>query len=480
MGTANQANQGHEAHEAPSAPDEKLVQEKYRKAAVIVSAGLVLVLAFAAAAAACAALCSTALTCSVSPLSMALRGSGNHPGGHIDTASAPGSNGGSCPVQYAVTMRTRHEEDASVNVTAPLLLGGAAVACTCGCQPRDSLWSESCRMDPTSRTTWGLCEPQQRRALVELATNLYNGSMLQFHPCDLYQLIKGRTLWLIGDSHMKSTYTAIRCIMLDFWDHSQGECAASSDPAQQLELHKAELYAPRNLSLAEITEPRCIHLIGGGRICFLHAVRGEVLVSGNNKKPGVLELIQQRQLAGGDDVFYASTGRWYTHNCTGFEVPPYNSSLNALGLHYKETRADWPHLFYAVPPFDHTTCNIAFDYTKEAACPAAGNGSSIDLYNRITSYAHAILERQGVYVIDYMNMTQPLDWAHLGHTRSFKNAIDCLHYCRPGIPEMDVWFLYTAMKQQGVKPLTRSVVDTTADRSTFQTDLPCTPVKPFL
>jgi len=53
-------------------------------------------------------------------------------------------------------------------------------------------------MDPTSRTTWGLCEPQQRRALVELATNLYNGSMLQFHPCDLYQLIKGRTLWLIG------------------------------------------------------------------------------------------------------------------------------------------------------------------------------------------------------------------------------------------------------------------------------------------
>lgn len=82
---------------------------------------------------------------------------------------------------------------------------------------------------------------------------------------------------------MKSTYTAIRCTMLDFWDHSQGECAASSDSAQQLELHRAELFGPRNLSLSEITEPRCIHLIGGGRICFLHAVRGEVLVSGNNK-----------------------------------------------------------------------------------------------------------------------------------------------------------------------------------------------------
>jgi len=59
------------------------------------------------------------------------------------------------------------------------------------------------------------------------------------------------------------------------------------------------------------------------------------------QKPGVLELIQQRQLAGGDDVFYASTGRWYTHNCTGFEVPPYNSSLNALGLHYKVSGSNY-------------------------------------------------------------------------------------------------------------------------------------------
>ncbi len=53
-------------------------------------------------------------------------------------------------------------------------------------------------MDPHSRTTWGLCESQQRPALVDLAANISNGSMLQFNPCDLYQLIKGRTLWLIG------------------------------------------------------------------------------------------------------------------------------------------------------------------------------------------------------------------------------------------------------------------------------------------
>jgi hypothetical protein len=45
---------------------------------------------------------------------------------------------------------------------------------------------------------------------------------------------------------------------------------------------------------------------------------------------------------------------------------------------------------------------------------------------------------------------------------------------------MDVWHLYTAMKQRGIKPLSRSVVDTTADSSTYQTNLPCTRLKPFL
>lgn len=135
---------------------------------------------------------------------------------------------------------------------------------------------------------------------------------------------------------MKSTYTAIRCIMLDFWDHSQGECAASSDAQQQLQLHKAELFAPRNLSLIDMTEPRCIHLLGGGRICFLHAVRGEVMVSNNSTKPGVLEVVQQQQqLASSDDIFYVSTGRWYTHNCSGFEVPVYNASLWSLASHYQ-------------------------------------------------------------------------------------------------------------------------------------------------
>lgn len=45
---------------------------------------------------------------------------------------------------------------------------------------------------------------------------------------------------------------------------------------------------------------------------------------------------------------------------------------------------------------------------------------------------------------------------------------------------MDVWFLYNAMKQQGIKPLSRSVVDATAESGTYQTDFKCMRIKPFL
>lgn len=57
------------------------------------------------------------------------------------------------------------------------------------------------------------------------------------------------------------------------------------------------------------------------------------------------------------------------------------------------TKEQWPHLFFGVPPFDHTTCNPAFDYKKEAACPVAGNGSSVDIYQNISNWAHDILSR---------------------------------------------------------------------------------------
>lgn len=106
--------------------------------AVLVYAGLVLVAA-AALIGVVGVLCSTALQCTVSPLSLRLRSSGQHQSSPAASPRPDSSSwaGSSCPVQYN-TLKT--QQDASVNVSAPLLLGGAAAACTAGCQPRNSMW----------------------------------------------------------------------------------------------------------------------------------------------------------------------------------------------------------------------------------------------------------------------------------------------------------------------------------------------------
>jgi hypothetical protein len=77
-----------------------------------------------------------------------------------------------------------------------------------------------------------------------------------------------------SDSHTKNTFSALRCFMLDFWDHNQGECQASSIQLLQQQLEKAALRGH-----IYNTPPRCLHLIGGGRICLVHSPIGTTLLN---------------------------------------------------------------------------------------------------------------------------------------------------------------------------------------------------------
>lgn len=40
-------------------------------------------------------------------------------------------------------------------------------------------------------------------------------------PCDLFRQIRGRTLWVIGDSMSKDLTKALKCFMLEFFDLHQ-------------------------------------------------------------------------------------------------------------------------------------------------------------------------------------------------------------------------------------------------------------------
>jgi hypothetical protein len=85
---------------------------------------------------------------------------------------------------------------------------------------------------------------------------------------------------------MRFIYQALRCFMLDFWDHSLGECAATPNQGLLKELFQA---ADTNLTSVmghhALTDmPGCVHLLAGGRICWISSVRGEEFSA---SQPGV-------------------------------------------------------------------------------------------------------------------------------------------------------------------------------------------------
>lgn len=88
------------------------------------------------------------------------------------------------------------------------------------------------------------------------------------------------------------------------------------------------------------------------------------------QKPGVLELVQQRQLASPDDAFYVSTGRWYTHNCSDFEAPLFNRSMWALSTHYQVRHGCQHTRDRPVTPADSTKHNMQHLWPQHRASAA--------------------------------------------------------------------------------------------------------------
>jgi hypothetical protein len=85
---------------------------------------------------------------------------------------------------------------------------------------------------------------------------------------------------------MRYMYYALRCFMLDFWDHSKGECAATPDKALLKELFQAaDTNHTSVMGHQAITDmPGCVYLLAGGRLCWISSVRGEEFSA---SQPGV-------------------------------------------------------------------------------------------------------------------------------------------------------------------------------------------------
>ena len=123
-------------------------------------------------------------------------------------ASRPQSGDG-CPKPY-----TRQAiEDIRTKKARPYLFGGSRTPCD-SCH--EGQVAEFCQFLRPPNDQWKVrdpaldlihpkhtCDKERQEQIVEWALRMDLHGMLQFTPCDLWPLVKQRSLWIVGDSEVR-------------------------------------------------------------------------------------------------------------------------------------------------------------------------------------------------------------------------------------------------------------------------------------
>jgi hypothetical protein len=138
--------------------------------------------------------------------------------------------------------------------------GGGEFDCA---NPLPYRWQHFCTFDRAAGGGWAaymVCDETRQQSVVDYYRSKRDvpnlAAMLAFSPCDLWPLIRGRTLWVVGDSHSYDLYHALACFLGGLWDYQfegplpyAGEEAAFAHLAAHVEHYKP----PECLPLAEGT-----------------------------------------------------------------------------------------------------------------------------------------------------------------------------------------------------------------------------------
>ena len=124
-------------------------------------------------------------------------------------------------------------------------------------------WAQFCEFDRAAGGGWAaylVCDEAKQASVIDY----YRGkaavpnldAMLVFSPCQLWPLIRGRTLWVVGDSHSYDLFHAAACFLAGLWDHGfEGKFPFEGEEEgfAHLEAHVEHYKPPECLALAEGT-----------------------------------------------------------------------------------------------------------------------------------------------------------------------------------------------------------------------------------
>ena len=268
-------------------------------------------------------------------------------------------------------------------------------------------------------------EWEQKKVIKQLVDKGTAGSpgmqeMLTLTPCDLWPWLRGRTLWLVGDSMMQQMSKAAICFMYEFWDLNIKPLDNTTKAAGLYQEYLGEF---------------CIEMPEESRICHLRV----------NTVANLTQRVLPnfRKFTGkASDLMVVNVGIWYSR------PSHYEQDMAAFAEYFTAHKYDLPFIVWRdnaaqhfatatgefglrlAMPFVCKPLNVTLqtDNTlipqQESDPAAAQEIVQGGFRNRI---ANPVISSLGIPIIQTWNLSVPM-WEYYHHVAE---KGDCTHSCHP-------------------------------------------------
>lgn len=267
-----------------------------------------------------------------------------------------------------------------------------------------------------------------------------------FTPCELFQRIRGRTLWLLGDSQTLHFYYAVECLLREFAPSLQ-----RTDPLPSPKLVKQLTTATLFLCYEPYpVPPICLELAHGTRVCMVRADTAAVMAG------TVLPLLAQHSPGFKEDLVVLNTGLHYYDDVTckadkgdSCQVPGTDSTyvrdLQLLADYRAANRASLPHIIWMDTPVQHFpgTGNFAGKFRAKECEP-------LEAWKQGDPVARA----GGTWNVAAAPLVESLADAHLRTWNASVHLWDshmpgeCTHWCQPSAYHLWTYLLNGVLRDE--------------------------------
>ncbi|KAK9793163.1 hypothetical protein WJX73_000443 [Symbiochloris irregularis] len=288
-----------------------------------------------------------------------------------------------------------------------------------------------------------ICTKDRQDHIVDWALDMELHSMLQFTPCDLWQVLQHRSLWVVGDSQSADTWVAMICFMREFWNLTITDRPGNAD-VEALQFLKEATSAAPTVSLEQV---KCAELTAGGgtgRICHMRVneVEAELALG--------MALLQHLS-RGTQPIVVSNWGLWqHRAHIFGAGLQQLLLMLNTGQYPFwiwKDTppqHFQWRNgEFYPAghqAPFQCYPHNTTLQPDKTLVAKPGYEAILTGLWRNTMPYG--ILHPHIPYVNTW-NLTSML-WDF--HRDNYGHGHECSHFCHPGAPQVWIYHIYEKIK----------------------------------